>query len=73
MERGVMLIGSSGLAGRKKKPSPRKKCGLLQVIPGNDQEQPEIEHQTEILRNSRNNGIKVFQIGNKKHDEPYDE
>jgi hypothetical protein len=65
----VMLGGSAVMREVKMSLVPEK-CSLFQVIPGNDQDQPEIEHETEILRNPRNYGIEVFQVRNKKHDEP---
>jgi hypothetical protein len=44
---------------------------LFQVIPDNYQHQSKIEHKGEILRNPRKNGIKIFQIRYKQHDQTY--
>jgi hypothetical protein len=40
---------------------------LFQVIAGDDQQQPKVEHQAEVLGYSRDNGTEVLQVGDEEH------
>jgi hypothetical protein len=68
----ISTAGAYSDCNRTKKDTAAVLLQLFQVISDNDQQQPKVEHETEVLGYSRDNGTEIFQIGDKQHDQTND-